>query len=67
MMSPGSRLQRHALALFGAALAALPALALAQATVSDASTDLQLPEPETLGLLVAAGLAAVVVRWMRRK
>ena len=66
-MNPRSRLQRLAGALFGAALTASPALALAQATVSDASTDLQVPEPETLGFLAAAGLAAVVVRWMRRK
>jgi hypothetical protein len=62
-MSLQSKLGNAALGLIGLAL---PALAWAQ-TVSDSSTDLQLPEPETLGLLAAAGLAAVVVRWMRRK
>ena len=58
------RLQNVKTWLIAGTLALLPALAWAQ----DAQgPDLQIPEPETLGLLAAAAVAALVVRRIGRK
>ena len=58
------RLQTLRTWLAAGALALVPALAWAQ----DAQgPDLQLPEPETLGLLAAAAIAVLVVRRIGRK
>lgn len=57
------RLQKLSTWLIAGTLTLLPALALAQ----DAQADLQVPEPETLGLLAAAAVAALVLRRIRRK
>jgi len=58
------RLQHLTRGLIAGALALLPALAWAQ----DAQgPDLQIPEPETLALLAAAVVAAIVVRRIGRK